>query len=443
MAALLQLNKEQQDAVTHVYEYGQTYLIAPMGAGKTAVALTAMDELIRDLAVKRVLVIAPLKVCQQVWQAEAVKWQVDKRLNIGLATAYIKSRTEIIQDPKYNVVLLNFENVAWFFHPMRPWYKLHLFDMLVIDEVTKFKAGGVGFKKLRRYIPTFNTRLVMSGTPVAESWEGLFYPFMCVDNGTALGRNKQKFLERYFLSDYNGYNWTLRDGASTELYDRINGAIVNLPSYEHELPPITYHTKMVSLTEVAKLAYGKMARDFMLNTRITAANAAVKTGKLQQIACGFIYPDDDSVVHLHINKTKALFKLLVFNIPTVIVYQFKEEKNRLENLLGSDITFNVEDWQAGKAIFLGMHPRSAGHGISLTRAERLIFMSPIWSRDLTRQTIGRVWRRGQTKPVTIYTLLTEGTIDEEIHRREGAKSEHHSMLQAHIKLFKQQPLLEE
>ena len=115
----------------------------------------------------------------------------------------------------------------------------------------------------------------------------------------------------------------------------------------------------------------------------------------------------------------------------MIVYQYKEELARLKKLFPD--CFEIKDiaaFKRSKSGLLVMHPRSAGHGISLVEASTMIFMGPVWSRDLTRQTIARCYRRGQTSTTTVYTLTGAGTIEESMVDREAGKAVHHTALLA-------------
>ena len=66
MAQTLQLRPYQQQAATFLYERDRAMILAPVGAGKTAITLTAMDEMLRDGIVNRWLVVAPKRVCTDV-----------------------------------------------------------------------------------------------------------------------------------------------------------------------------------------------------------------------------------------------------------------------------------------------------------------------------------------------------------------------------------------
>ena len=64
----------QQRAATYFYERNAAFLIAPLGAGKGAAALTALAELIRDGHRRHALVIAPKLVATTVWPLEVALW---------------------------------------------------------------------------------------------------------------------------------------------------------------------------------------------------------------------------------------------------------------------------------------------------------------------------------------------------------------------------------
>jgi SNF2 family DNA or RNA helicase len=58
----------------------------------------------------------------------------------------------------------------------------------------------------------------------------------------------------------------------------------------------------------------------------------------------------------------------------------------------------------------------------------MIFYSMIWSNDLVKQTIARLWRRGQLHTVHIYNLMLKDTVDELICARIASKTENHALL---------------
>ena len=170
------------------------------------------------------------------------------------------------------------------------------------------------------------------------------------------------------------------------------------------------------------------------NTQITALNAAVVTGKLQQLASGFIYNSTTTAsatpgkfnttkeaVTVSSHKFDLLEELLEGNqrANTLIVYNFQEELAQLKQRYPHAVTLDdknaIERWNKGEIELLLLHPKSAGHGINLQYGgNKIVFVSIPWSLELYEQTVGRLHRSGQAHEVWCYILLTNKTVDERI-----------------------------
>ena len=170
------------------------------------------------------------------------------------------------------------------------------------------------------------------------------------------------------------------------------------------------------------------------NTQITALNAAVVTGKLQQLASGFIYNSTTTAsatpgkfnttkeaVTVSSHKFDLLEELLEGNqrANTLIVYNFQEELAQLKQRYPHAVTLDdknaIERWNNGEIELLLLHPKSAGHGINLQYGgNKIVFVSIPWSLELYEQTVGRLHRSGQVHEVWCYILLTNKTVDERI-----------------------------
>jgi len=73
----------------------------------------------------------------------------------------------------------------------------------------------------------------------------------------------------------------------------------------------------------------------------------------------------------------------------------------------------VAAWNAQALPLLAFHPASAGHGLNLQHGgERMAWLSPSWSAELTEQAIARLYRPGQREHVTIHVCVAAGTVDE-------------------------------
>lgn len=443
MLSLKALHPAQDAAITHIYETGQTYLVGQMGSGKTVVMLTAAAELLRDGVVKRVLVVSTSKIVRDVWPNEPGKWVELNYLTdqIGVLTGAqsVTQRKKILASD-LPIICINFEMLPWLF---AMYGSAHSFDMLAVDEVTKLKAGGTHFKALRPRLKDFTVRVVATGTPVEENWLGLFYPMMVCDGGAALGRNNRSFRLSYFYpTDYQAYNWALQPGASERIMRACRASMVVLPDYTHELPEVKEQLVRITLPEKVLQRYRTLALSAIdAGAEVAASNAAVLTGKLQQLASGFLYSSGEGerqTTEIHDLKIPALLAKSHDVACRLWVYSFEEERRRLAAhvpgvlfLDGTDDARALAAWRGGQVRDLALHPDSAGHGLDLTTAEAMLVCSPLWSRDKMRQVIARMVRRGQKKATAVYIAVALSTIDEEIVEREKGKAAHHALFQKH------------
>lgn len=434
------LSRDQQAAITRLYEFDHTFLVAKMGAGKTVICLSAIAELLSSGDLNRVLVIAPKTVCEDAWRTEYLKWSHTTHLRVAVAVGNPKQRIEAVESDA-QIVVINFENVRWF---LDKYAVHHGFDGLVIDELSKLKdPGGSLFRKLRRRVKDFVWRVGMTGTPVSEDFVGLYGQMMMVDNGISLGTDKQRYLDEYFFpTDYERRNWALRPGAEAAIVDLIREYVYTVEDYRHELPSIAYFDEVVALPPEARALYDTLRKDMLVafedGSEIIAQNSAVLTGKLAQAANGFLYDREiGETVAIHNAKIDALCKLVdEINAPVLIAYWFDEDRQRIERALDCPTRLAdgiVDDWNAGRLPALAIHPRSAGHGLNLARGGcNVIWYGPYWSRDLWEQLNARLWRKGQTKAVTVYTLVAEGTIDDVIIERVDGKGEYDQLFMRHL-----------
>ena len=93
-----------------------------------------------------------------------------------------------------------------------------------------------------------------------------------------------------------------------------------------------------------------------------------------------------------------------------IVKYFEEEKNKA-----------IKEFQNGNGDFFLISLKAGGQGINLTAADYVIHMDPWWNPAVEDQASDRAHRIGQTKPVTIYKLITSNTIEEKIVQLHGKK----------------------
>jgi len=83
----------------------------------------------------------------------------------------------------------------------------------------------------------------------------------------------------------------------------------------------------------------------------------------------------------------------------------------------------VNKFQAGEGSFFLISLKAGGTGLNLTAADYVIHMDPWWNPAVEDQASDRAHRIGQMQPVTIYRLVTKGTIEEKIVQLHQEKKE--------------------
>ena len=413
------LRPYQEVAADFLYGQDRAMILAPVGAGKTAITLTALSALLK---IKRnALVLAPKRVAESVWATEAAKWAPE--LTVAVAVGTPKQRQKAFESGA-QVVVTNYENIP--FHVD--------FDCIIFDELTRLKNPyGARFKALAKLIHHIEIRWGLTGSFTSNGLEDVYGQCKIIDQ-TLLGRSKGAFLQQYFIAINPEFGqWTPRVGSLEHVMERIKPAtyVLEPGEYSDKLPPL--HIVHVDC-QMPMDHYNKLKKEFVLDN-IVAVNAGVVTGKLQQMASGFIYdthqtPDQvvrgkfithQTPIWFSKHKFEALDDLLAENqhANTILVYQYQEElaelHRRYSNLVTLDDDNAIGRWNAGQIELLAVHPKSAGHGLNLQHGGcKMVFVSLPWSLELFEQTVGRLHRSGQRHDVWVYIMSTQKTIDEKI-----------------------------
>lgn len=428
MGKVLKPRPYQEEAITFLYERDRAMILAPVGAGKTMITLTAMLEMKREGHAKRWLVVAPKRVCTDVWPVEVAKWAPSLSYSVAVGTS---TQRKAALSSSSDIVVVNYDNLDKLPQDLA-------FDGVVFDELTRLKnPSGKRFKAFYKMLDRFPVRWGLTGSFTSNGLEDVFGQCKVVDE-KLLGRAKGAFLQQYFVCINRDFgDWQPRRGALEQVMARIRPATFVLEPgvYKDKLPPC-HVVEMRS--DMDRTAYEKMKKDYLVElggAEITALTAAAVTSKLQQMAGGWVYDTVSeasdkagvfkSYKYAHwfsTHRFDMLDEILEGNQQdnTILVYNFVEElaqlKTRYPHLWtlddGADV---VKRWNAGEIKLLAVHPKSAGHGLNLQYGgNKMVFLSLPWSLELYEQTVGRIHRGGQERDVWVYVMLTNKTIDERI-----------------------------
>ena len=418
----------QDAAADFLYENDRAMILAPVGAGKTLLTLVAMRQMLIDGHAFRWLVLAPKRVCTDVWPVEGPMWTPDMQIAVAVGSPQTRARAF---NSNSKVVVTNYDNI-------QSLPDLSSFDGIVFDELTRLKnPSGKRFKALLDQLDRFRFRWGLTGSFTSNGLEDVFGQCKVVDQNL-LGRAKGAFLQKYFVCINRDFGeWAPRRGALEQVMEAIRPAtfVLEPGEYADKLPPLYIVPMHCDMPD--RKPYEKMKRDLLVeigDATITALNAAAVTNKLQQMASGFVYdtvstpsatPGKFDVrqtpVWFSTHKFDLLDDILVENqrANTIVVYNYKEELAELQRRYPKAQTIDspnaVERWNAGAIELLLIHPKSAGHGLNLQHGgNKIIFLSLPWSLELFEQTIGRLHRGGQRHEVWCYLLICNKTVDERI-----------------------------
>lgn len=426
----------QSYCIDYIKGHPVAALFLDMGLGKTAITLTAIRDLILDeLAVSKVLVIAPLRVARDTWPAEVEKWDHLSDLDVSIIVGDLKSRTAAVNH-RALVYVINRENVKWLVEYYESNGLRWDFDCVVIDELSSFKNHqSQRFKYLRKIRPFVKRWIGLTGTPTSNGLMDLWAEIGILDGGERLGRFIGRFRDSYFkpgsMNPSTGivYSYIPRPGAEQQIYDRISDITISMKALDYlDMPECVYVNHEVEMSGPERKLYDQLKTDLIIPLEdgdIDAANAGSLSNKLLQMSNGAVYDENGETRVIHKRKLEMLEDLIeaANGQPVLIAYWFKHDHARIMEHLTAvgyeprDIkeSKDIQDWNAGKIPVALIHPASAGHGLNIQAGGHImIWFGLTWSLELYQQANARLWRQGQKDTVTIHHIITMDTVDEDV-----------------------------
>lgn len=416
----------QEYAVKFIESHPISALFLDMGLGKTSITLTAVNELLFDsFEVRKILVIAPLRVARNTWCDEIKKWDHLRNIKYSIVVGTEKERISALNE-NADIYIINRENVDWLVN--KSGYKFD-FDMILIDELSSFKNHqSKRFKSLMKIRPKVKRIVGLTGTPSSNGLMDLFAEFKVLDLGERLGYFIGQYRNTYFKPDKtNGaivYSYKPLPNAEDSIYEKISDITVSMKASEYlKMPELVISNYKVEMSDNEKRQYDEMKKNLICEIKdgeITVSNAGSLSNKLSQFANGAVYDDEQNIVEIHSRKLDALEDIIesMNGKPLLVAYWYKHDLQRIKKRLdvreiktGNDIA----DWNKGKIPVALIHPASAGHGLNLQQGgSTLVWFGLTWSLELYQQTNGRLYRQGQKNTVVIQHIVTKGSIDEQI-----------------------------
>ena len=426
------LHQYQRYCCEYIRDHPEAMIFLDCGLGKTVISLTAIVDLMFDrFEISRVLVVAPLRVCNSVWPEERKNWEHTSMLRMSVVTGSAKQREAALRK-QADVYVLNRENLPWLVRYLEQNGRAWPFDMVVLDELSSFKNHfSQRWKAFRKIRPQVKRVIGLTGTPAGNGLMDLWAETYMIDRGQRLGKFIGRYRDAFFspagMNPYSGvvYSYVPRPGAEEEIYRRIGDITISMKALDYlDMPEYVAVNHLVEMEPKELELYNQMKEYLIIHLKdesIEAANAAVLSGKLLQMANGAIYDAERGVRQLHDRKLDALADLIeeANGQNVLIAYWFRHDMERIMKRFPEarelKSTQDMDDWNDGKIPVALISPASAGHGLNIQRGGHiLIWFSLIWSLEMYQQTNARLWRQGQKEVVTIHHIVTRGTVDEDV-----------------------------
>jgi SNF2 family DNA or RNA helicase len=416
------------------------------GTGKTSAAAWAADYLMTQGKVKRVLIVCPVSIMETAWRSDLFKTLMHRTVAIAQGT---RTQRQAVIKGNYEFVIINFDGVKVVTQELIDGG----FDLIIVDEANAIKTVQTERWKCLAALVKPTTRLwMMTGTPASQSPLDA-YGLAKLVNPDAVPKFFGSFRDRVMIK-LSQYRWVPRQDAQSIVHQVLQPAIRFTKEECLDLPDMLYSTREVPLTPQQSKYYDAIRKQMAViaaGAEVTAVNAASMLNKLLQISQGAVYTDDRDVVEFDVdNRVNELLDVIAGTNEKVLV--FVPYRHTLEMLNDRVIKagYTTATIHGGVAAnkraeiikqfqteddprVLIMVPQATAHGITLTRANQVVWWGPVSSTEIYIQANARAHRAGQKNCVTV-THLQGSPVERRMYSLLQNKVDLH---QALVDLYKQ------
>lgn len=417
-----------------------------MGLGKTLQTISLLSQLTLEGETSPSIVIVPKSTLSN-WAKEFKKWSPSLEIFEFYADHNGREllRPRIPRTNSYNVLLTTYETAM----AEKTLLKVVKWNYLIIDEAHRIKNEK---SVLSQVVRIFNTqhRLLITGTPLQNNLQELWALLNFLM--PSIFASSQDFNEWFDLSNSNvgDQNFII-----THLHRILRPFMLRRLKREVEtkLPPKKELYVFLGMTDIQRDLYKRILtknievvngfgeKSQLINTIMQLRKTCNHPYLFEGIEPGPPYVDGD-----HLVEASMKFKFLDKMIPKIIGKGSKilifTQMTRLLDILEDFLNFRgykycridgsthyidresqIERFQAEDSdikIFI-LSTRAGGLGINLHAANTVIIYDSDWNPQVDIQAQDRAHRIGQTKVVTVYRFVMEGTVEEKIAERAAKK----------------------
>ncbi len=414
----------QLDGIAFAVGAGRSILADDMGLGKTIQGIGVAELLARRVGIQRVLVVCPASVKSQ-WRSEIHRF-CDRDCQIVLGSA--SERVEQYQNDTF-FKICNYEQI------LRDHATIEAisWDLIILDEGQRIKNWE---SKTSQLVKTLRSQyaLVLSGTPMENRLEELFTVASFVD-ASRLGPAFRFFNQHRIIDDrgrVQGYRNldTLRETLKPILLRRTRGSVMqDLPPRTNEIVRIRPTEEQLLLNDehcskAARIASKRYITEIdllMIQKHLTCARMACDStylcdkeapgysSKLERLEelLGVLAQEDDRKIVLFSEWTTML--TLIEPILESVGLGFVRLDGKVPVKKRQQLIHQFQNDPDCRVIIMS---NAGTTGLNLQAANTVINVDLPWNPAILEQRIGRAHRMGQKRPVQVYMLVTEDTIEE-------------------------------
>ncbi len=411
-------------------EFGFGGILADdMGLGKTVQALaTILVEKQSGRATSPSLVVAPTSLMGN-WRREAEKFAPDLKVVVLHGTERAEYFDSIQQ---YDLLLTTYALLS----RDNDVHSKVEYHYLILDEAQAIKNPATKQAKAVSEVKAKH-KLCLTGTPVENHLGEVWSQF--------------RFLMPGFFGDQKQFNRTFRNPiekgadslASTALTNRLKPFVMRrskdavaseLPSKTEIIHRVALHPEQSALYEGIRAAMEARVRKALAESGLAQSHITVLDAllKLRQTCLDPRLVKMQNAQNIHASaKLDALMDMLPTFVEegrrVLLFSQFTEMLSLIEDkIVEAGISYTkltgktkkrdevVDEFQSGNVSVFLISLKAGGTGLNLTKADTVILYDPWWNPAVENQAIDRAHRIGQDKPVFVYRMITEQTVEEKI-----------------------------
>jgi len=407
----------------------RAFVLNEMGTGKTRAALYAIDWMLSQNEISKVLVVAPLSTLEQVWGLEVL--QYFNHLSTGTVHGTKKKRLSVLGE-HHHLYVINHHGIG----TVLPELKKMRFDVVLIDELAAFRN--------RRTDLWRNLDEITRKTPYVWGMTGSPTPHAPTDAWAQVKLLAPDRVPKYFkpfqrqtMQQVSQFRWIPKAEANDVVHKVMQPAVRFKRDDCLELPPVSFAYHKVQQSKEQERVYKELIRKLTMafaEGEVTAMNEGVLFSKLLQIASGWVYTKDKNIVDLGSkNRLDDLTDIIDQSDGKIIVFadfihtaqkilgHLLQKKYSAELVTGrvparvrNDIFGRFKSMDSPR--ILVAHPKCMAHGLTLTEASTMVWFTPTTSLETYEQACARITRPGQTRKQLIIHL-TGTAVESKVYRR--------------------------